>query len=171
MPPVAARSLLALLLACLTACSGGTGDPPPQTSTSGPAATTPTSAAPNPSATATAMPTATATTAATAAPADAAAIDRLVDKLSKSMLWQNGTFPKIDLPQSASSGEVLRRMFELISFDAGKVTRHTVLAERDVKLGDASYKALVVDTDRGKQVVLMRFEGPQVGWWTRSYDP
>lgn len=41
-----------------------------------------------------------------------------------------------------------------------------------MKIGEdlEPYQALLVDTDQGRKIVLIRHGGPAVGWWSRIFD-
>lgn len=99
-------------------------------------------------------------------------IDRLALRLSASPLWTNGSFPKLDLSESASVDQVLARMFERISFDPGRVTTHTISKTRTVHIGAGTneYTAVLVDTNVGRKIVLLQWQGTHMGWWTRAFD-
>jgi hypothetical protein len=102
-------------------------------------------------------------------------ISRLVDRLSRSNgLWINGASPVLDLPDAASTEQLLQRVFERTGFDAGRVTAHTLLTVRDVRIpvGSVSetYTAALVDTNLGRKIVLLQHATPTGGWWSRAYD-
>ena len=102
--------------------------------------------------------------------------DRLAAQLSSSPLWQNGISPIIALPQTASTEQVVSKVFETISFDQGKVTQHRVLEVRQVRIKGSlpdQYTAALVETNLGEKIVLLRHEGGPMGWWSRVYhsDP
>ncbi|MGA2867154.1 MAG: hypothetical protein ABSF95_21975 [Verrucomicrobiota bacterium] len=101
-------------------------------------------------------------------------IQRLVARLSSSHgLWQNGLFPKLDLPATASTEQVVSRVFQMSGFDKGHVTTHRILETRQVRIPGSLpdiYTAVLVDTDLGKKIVLLKHEGPAAGWWSRVYD-
>lgn len=102
------------------------------------------------------------------------AIETLVSRLSSSHgLWENGLFPKLDLPASASTEQVVARVFQMTGFDKGRVENYHILEIRRVRIpwaGLDSYTAVLVDTELGKKIVLLKHEGPAVGWWSRVYD-
>lgn len=87
-------------------------------------------------------------------------------------MWNNGGFPKIDLPAFASNEDVIGAAFAGISFDEGKVTKYAIVDARRVRIGedDRAYTAAIVDTNLGRKVVLLRYEGADVGWWSRVFD-
>jgi hypothetical protein len=100
-------------------------------------------------------------------------IARLLDRLSTSHgLWRNGLFPSIELPRTATNEQVVSRVFELSSFDKGRVSDHRIVETRQIRIpGDQDlYTALLVKTNLGRKIVLLRFNGPSVGWWSRVYD-
>ncbi len=101
-------------------------------------------------------------------------VDRLVTKLSSSHgLWRNGEFPSLGLPATASTEQLVSRLFQMTGFDRGQVTTHRILKVRKVRIpGDLPdiYTAVVIDTDLGRKIVLLKYEGPAAGWWSRVYD-
>lgn len=101
-------------------------------------------------------------------------IARLLDRLSGSRaLWHNGLFPSLGLPGSAPNEQVLSRVLEHSAFDKGPVSEHLILESRQVRMpGDLEgiYTALLVDTNLGRKIVILKFHGPAVGWWSRIYD-
>lgn len=130
--------------------------------------------APTTSTSASATPTATITRAAptpSAAPSGDEAIDRLVARLSASPLWLNGLSPTLDVPATAKPDEVLTQMFTRISFDRGRVTKHTILTTKIVRIPPESepYTAVALDTNLGPKLVLMKHQG-NAGFWTRVFD-
>ena len=102
-------------------------------------------------------------------------IEALVARLSSSHgLWVNGVFPTLDLPAAASTEQVVARVFQMTGFDKGHVSSHRILETRQVRIGDsfpdATYTAVLVDTDLGRKIVLLQYSSPSVGWWSRVYD-
>jgi hypothetical protein len=109
------------------------------------------------------------------ADADLAGQDDAISRKVKTLdphLWTNGLSPDIDLPATASTAEVLAKMFPLMGFARGHVTTHRVLTERDVRVGfdPLPYRVSLVDTDLGQKIVFLRYEAESKGWWTRVYD-
>ena len=154
---VGPRIVLAALI--VSACNpSGSASPVATTADSGAPATV------SASASASAPPPATAT----APDASAFTIDALVARLDPHA-WVNGGYPKITLPESATTRDVLEQSFARSSFTEGRVTRFDILEERDVKVGGTPLHAARLDTDRGPVIVLMRYQ--PTGWWTRSYQP
>ena len=140
----------------------GTVPPKEASTTSSPASATATatvSAEPKPAA------------AASATSSDEAAIDRLVTRLAASPLWVNGLSPNLDVPATAKPDEVLTQMFTRISFDRGRVTKHTILTTKIVRIPPESepYTAVALDTNLGPKLVLMKHQG-NAGFWTRVFD-
>ena len=115
-------------------------------------------------------------------------IATLVETLSASHLWRNGIFLSVELPATASADEVIAGMFEKLSLDEGQVTRYRILETRLVQIPKNlpytnipgvrttetlpyTYIAALVRTDYGDKIVLLKYRGPQIGWWSRVYDP
>src|SRR5689334_9325979 len=61
-------------------------------------------------------------------------IATLVQRLSASPLWMNGRNPIVALPATATTDEVLARVFEQISFTEGRVTQYRILETRLVQI-------------------------------------
>ena len=89
-------------------------------------------------------------------------------------LWVNGVYPTLDLPATASTEQVVARVFQMTGFDKGHVSSHRILETRQVRIGDrfpdATYTAVLVDTDLGRKIVLRQHSSPSGGWWSRVYD-
>jgi hypothetical protein len=102
-------------------------------------------------------------------------ITTLVEKISASRgLWLNGSYPILGLPASASADEVLARMFEMTSFAEGRVKQYRILETRLVQISGSPPNtciAALVRTELGDKIVLLRYEGTPMGWWSRVYDP
>jgi hypothetical protein len=101
-------------------------------------------------------------------------IDRLMARLSSYHgLWQNGAFPKLDVPATASTEQVVIRVFQKISFDKGRVAKSSILETRQVRIPGSlpdEYTAVLVETDLGRKIVLLQHVAEPLGWWSRVYD-
>jgi hypothetical protein len=100
-------------------------------------------------------------------------IQELVDRLSADRRggWVNGPYPRLDLPSSATVEEVLDRLFQLVTFVEGPVTRFRILELRGVVIGSVRperYNAAIVDTNLGRKLVL--FRRGRLDWWIRVYE-
>jgi hypothetical protein len=99
-------------------------------------------------------------------------ITTLVEKISASHgLWLNGIYPILGLPATASTDEVIARMFEMTSFAEGRVKQYRILETRLVQVSGDTYIAALVRTELGDKIVLLRYAGTPMGWWSRVYDP
>jgi hypothetical protein len=102
-------------------------------------------------------------------------IASLVEKISASHgRWLNGSYPILGLPATASTDEVITRMFEMTSFAEGRVKQYRILETRLVQISGSlpnTYIAVLVRTELGDKVVLLKYEGARMGWWSRFYDP
>jgi len=102
-------------------------------------------------------------------------VDRLVADLSATHgLWINGAVPIIQLPEIASTEQVLERVFEMTGFERGRVKTYKVSKIRQVQIPvrsplSVSYMAALVRTDLGEKIVLLRYGG-DFRWWSRVYD-
>ena len=88
-------------------------------------------------------------------------------------LWINGTYPIIHLPATATTTDVLNEAIKKTGFDEGHIKKYKILTTRTVSLraGNTNeYCALLIDSDLGRKILLMRYEGEITGWWTRFYN-
>jgi hypothetical protein len=101
-------------------------------------------------------------------------IDRLVAELSASHLWQNGSLPILDLPETASPEQVIERTLAMITFDKGHVTSYRISKVRQVHIRGSLpdlYTAALVQTNFGEKIVLLKYNvGARSPWWSRVYD-
>ena len=103
-------------------------------------------------------------------------IDRLVAKLSTDDMWLNGYFSPIDLPRTASTKEIVSQVLH----PKGRptwlpaVTSYHIVSARQVHIssaiGDKNFKAVLLDTDLGKKIVLLQYQSQIMRWWHRTYD-
>ena len=100
-------------------------------------------------------------------------IGDLVTKLSSDAnwgLWQNGLFKPIHLPSSALPEEVIAQLNkETDLYQGNKVTSYSIIESRPVKLG-SPFTAVLLETNFGKRIILLQFQGSSTGWWSRAYD-
>lgn len=100
-------------------------------------------------------------------------LDRIAHELSASHgTWSEGVFPNLHLAATATTDQVISRVFQRTSFDFGSVTEHRILEVRRLRGpgGRAdNYIAALVDTDFGVKIVLVKYAGPGVGWWSHVY--
>lgn len=94
-------------------------------------------------------------------------IDRLVARFSADPLWQNGLYESIHLPPTASTEELVTKVFERRFHGEASPT---ILTKRPVKIGPEEFTAAMVRTHMGETIVLLRYEGERVGWLIRVYD-
>jgi hypothetical protein len=103
------------------------------------------------------------------APKRDASIDLLVADLEAKPMWQNGGFPRLDLPRTASVPDVVAMVLTKVGFDAGRVKTHRILETHEVGIGEERYTAVLLDTDLGRKIMLLRYGSPS-GWWSRVFD-
>jgi hypothetical protein len=101
-------------------------------------------------------------------------IDHLVAELSSTGgVWRNGYFPILDLPQTASLEDVIKKRLNR-DLPIGKVAHYKLLKIRPVHIPSETssdlYTAVIVRLDSGDKIVLIKYEGPKTGWWSRVYD-
>jgi hypothetical protein len=100
-------------------------------------------------------------------------IDRLVANLSATRgMWNTGIFSNLGLPQTASPEDVIQRIF---SMGLLQPVRYKIVQIRQVHIPIAEiapdlYTAALMRTDSGEKIVLFKYAGPAVGWWSRVYD-
>jgi hypothetical protein len=100
-------------------------------------------------------------------------IDRLVAGLARSPMWDNGGFSAIALPANARVEDLIAKVWEVVGFREGHVSKWKTRVVRRVHVreGGPEYVAAIVDTNYGRQVVLLRLlEGKPGGWWQRVYS-
>jgi hypothetical protein len=96
-------------------------------------------------------------------------IDTWVTQLDAEPLWQNGTSPLLDLPQTATTQQVAAKVFQMTGF-SGHDKPYKILEIRKVHINGCLpglYTAVLAETNYGKVVVLLQYNG---GWWSRVLD-
>jgi hypothetical protein len=94
-------------------------------------------------------------------------IEKVVADLSANPFWGNGASPILDLPENALTDQLVAKTFKMHGFSE-KVTEYKIVEVKQVHIDlPVPYTAVLVKSDRGKSVVLLRYEGPKVGWWSR----
>jgi hypothetical protein len=87
-------------------------------------------------------------------------------------MWVNGAYPIISLPEDAKPEAVLAQAFKMTGFDKGHIKTYRIREVRGVELTASGMKncfAVLVESDLGKKILLLRYQGKQ-RWWTRFYD-
>ncbi len=84
-------------------------------------------------------------------------ISRAVDRESSS---RGGLYKPIKLPSTASEAEVVTKALS---------RPVKILTNREVRINDVPYRAVLVDTSSGSKVVLIRYD-ENVGWWSSVYE-
>jgi hypothetical protein len=97
-------------------------------------------------------------------------IDRLVADLSADPMWMNGISPIIDLPQDASTKEVVAEVLKMTGFPSypRRPWTYKILKIRQVHIKGPLpdlYTAVLLDTNHGRQIVLLRYL--EHSWWSR----
>jgi hypothetical protein len=108
-----------------------------------------------------------------AKPAGPDPIDRLVVDLASTYgLWQNGLSPIIDLPSTAPVEQLISDVCKKTGLDEGHVTSYTIQQIRKTSIPGGfggPYTAVLMDTNFGPLIVLLRREAGSLGWWSRLY--
>jgi hypothetical protein len=101
-------------------------------------------------------------------------IDRLVADYSASSLgnWEKGIYPILDLPQTASPEQVIKKCLDK-GLASGQVTNYKILKIRQVRIptgiiNSDLFTAALIQTDSGEKIFLMKYDGGD--WWTRIED-
>ena len=87
--------------------------------------------------------------------------------------WINGEYPCINLPEQANTTDVLDEAVKIVGFDEGHIKKYEIVTTRRVNLNDGNnheYLAVLINSDLGRKIVLMRYESPAIGWWSRFYN-
>ena len=93
-------------------------------------------------------------------------IDQLVTRLSSDPMWQNGASAILDLRETASPEQIVKRVIEMTGFDRGHIKSYTILKIREVQIHGGSFSAALVQSDMGEKIVLFT----KGGGWSRVYD-
>ena len=101
-------------------------------------------------------------------------IDMLARRLNASHgEWINGLYPTIRLASDASTDAVIEEAIAKTGLIDGRIERFTIITARSVSIDEHLphvYYALLLDTNLGGKILLMRYEGEITGWWTRFFD-
>ena len=99
-------------------------------------------------------------------------IDKLVVDLSSDPMWENGSFPSLDLPETASTEQVVAETLKMTDFPVfpRRTMPYKILEVRRVHIkGSLSdlYTAVLIKTDHlGYQIILLKYLGHPGSWWT-----
>jgi hypothetical protein len=100
-------------------------------------------------------------------------LDRLAAKLSANPMWENGMFPTLDLPATATADQVVAKVLKSVSFDKGRVKTYKILKTKQLQIRGSLpnlYTASLLDTDLGKKILLYKYSGAATGWWSRVFE-
>jgi hypothetical protein len=98
------------------------------------------------------------------------AIDRVVQQESSSPAFRNEPFKKINLPVTAPINEVITQAFEKTFPLPTHVGNINVITQRSVNIKGDLYTAILVETESGQKVVLLRYEPTIQSWWNGVYN-
>jgi len=102
-------------------------------------------------------------------------VARLVTDLSATHgMWENGIFSNLGLPQTASPEDVVHKLFNM-GLPDGEAAHYKILKIQQVhipiaEIGSDVYTAIIVRKDSSNKIVLIKYCGTAVGWWSRVYD-
>lgn len=95
------------------------------------------------------------------------AIDDLVNSLNKLNsygLWSNGIFNPILLPESASIQQVATKFLGDYHYE-----KYSIVEIKDVTIDSAKFSAVLIETSRGREIVLFRYMRGDNGWWSKMF--
>ena len=92
-------------------------------------------------------------------------IDSFISKLSPFGIWENGIFIPILLSESASPQQVVTEVLSKYHFD-----KYSIVEIKDVTINSMKYSAALIDTNRGRKIMLVRYYGGSSGWWNKMFD-
>jgi hypothetical protein len=100
------------------------------------------------------------------------AIDELVARINSYPFGTSGIYQKIDLLPTASPDEIVKIALENDAPNIGQVTTFKILTVRQVTLMQMvhPFTAVLVETNVGRKIVLFRYEGAAVQWWSHVYN-
>jgi hypothetical protein len=107
-------------------------------------------------------------------PPDSDPIAALVARLTATNgTWVNGVIPIIEVPLTASTQQVLERVFKRTGFDKGNVWTFQIIETRQVQIpapgfSSDAFTAVLVETNLGRKIVL--FSSSSSFRWSRVYD-
>jgi hypothetical protein len=81
-----------------------------------------------------------------------------------------GMYSPMRLPRTASPEQLIARIIETTSFAGGKVKTYQAAEVRMVRISGVPYTAVLIETNVGRKIVLLRYEEHVAGWWSRIYD-
>jgi hypothetical protein len=97
-------------------------------------------------------------------------IDFIVQQASSNPEFRSGPFKPINLPATAPVEDVVKQAFENTLPLPSHVGRIKIVNTREVNISGNLYSAILVDTGRGRKIVLLRYEPPVQRWWNKVYD-
>lgn len=101
-------------------------------------------------------------------------IDHLVsDYAATHGMWVNGICPILDLPQTVSQEQVIKRALEMHGFGSDEVAACKILKVRHIYIpptypNDTGLFAALVQVKTGEKIVLFNWDGRD--WWSRVCD-
>ncbi len=97
-------------------------------------------------------------------------IESLAKKLSESHgLWTNGTFKPIVLVENVTDEQIIKQFVKNVVDEEHKLTKHKILKSQQINISSQEYRAVLLDTNLGRKIILMKFYSPK-SWWTKIFD-
>jgi hypothetical protein len=97
-------------------------------------------------------------------------IENLVMRLSADPLGMNGMASFVKLPPTTATDALVWQALDQPSSHQEPAGRHHILKTTDVRIQGDPYTAILVETNQGEKIVLVKFMGVKNGWWSRVYD-
>jgi len=80
-------------------------------------------------------------------------------------------FPIISLPEKTSSEEIIKKVLWMHGFTKREIKNLKILEVREVHIKNGTtkdlYNAALIQIDTSQEVILFRYESPEIGWWSR----
>lgn len=96
-------------------------------------------------------------------------IDHLAARLTSDSFWKNGTYPNLELPESADINTVISKALSMTRIGDIRITDFKIIETKTVKIRGSlpdTYTAARMDTKAGELIMLLQYRGH---WWTRIF--
>jgi hypothetical protein len=98
-------------------------------------------------------------------------IANFVGKEQGDRYFGNGPFKRLNLPRTAPIDELVTQAFENAFPVPVYPENINVITQRQVNISGEEYTAVLVNTEHGERVVVLRYSDPMHGWWNHVYGP
>jgi hypothetical protein len=97
-------------------------------------------------------------------------IQSLVKRLSSDPYWYNGYENPINLPSTMSQSNLVLEAFNHAAISNVKPISMHISGQREVSIKGHKYSALLVETDVGEKIVLLRYVEKAHCWLSYVFD-